>query len=195
MNFTATDIKALRDKTGAGMMDCKEALTASNGDIEQAVIYLRKKGLAGIQNRAGKTSNEGIVAHYIHAGGKIGVLVEINSETDFVAKNEEFQAFAHDVAIQIAASNPRCISRDQVPQDVLDREKAIIEPMIQGKPPAIAEKIAKGKLDKVFKEICLLEQPFVKDPNITINDLLGSVAAKIHEKIVSKRFCMFVVGE
>jgi len=195
MNFTVADIQNLREKTGAGIMDCKEALNASSGNIEQAVIHLRKKGLAGLVDRGNKDSKEGIVAHYIHAGGKIGVLVEVNAETDFVAKNEIFRSFAHDIAIQIAATNPQFVSSDQVTQEIINREMEVIAPTLIGKPQQIAEKITKGKLDKVFKEICLMEQPFVKNPDMTIKDLLGDIASKIGEKIVIKRFCRFVVGE
>ena len=195
VNFTMEDIKNLRGKTGAGIMDCKEALAAANGNIDQAIVHLRKKGLAGIVDRGDKTAKEGIVAHYIHAGGKIGVLVEINSETDFVAKNAEFQEFAHDIAIQIAASNPQFISRDKVPDEFINRELGIITASIQGKPPDIVEKITKGKLDKVFREVCLMEQSWVKNPDMSITDLLGDVAAKIGEKIVIKRFVRFAIGE
>ena len=195
MTFTIADIQELRKKTSAGMMDCKKALEETGGDLEQAIIVLRKRGLAEIKQRDQKAASEGLVGHYIHAGGKIGVLVEINCETDFVAKNVDFQQFAKDVAMHIAASNPQYIMRDQVPQEILDREKDIIAPTLVNKPPEIAEKMLNGKLNKVFKEICLMEQPFVKDPNVSISDLLGDLAAKIGEKIVIKRFVRFVTGE
>ncbi|MFA5024220.1 MAG: translation elongation factor Ts [Patescibacteria group bacterium] len=194
METAVKNIQELRQKTGAGVMDCKEALNAST-DLEQAIVYLRKKGLADINERNNKESKEGIVAHYIHTGGRVGVLVEVSSETDFVAKSDAFKEFAHDVALQIAASNPQYISRDQVPQNIIDREKEIISSSIQGKPPQIIEKIVAGKLNKVFKEICLMEQPFVKNPDITVTDLLGAAGAKLGEKIVIKKFCRFVVGE
>jgi elongation factor Ts len=195
MTFTTADIQELRKKTSAGMMDCKNALEEANGNMEQAVIVLRKKGLAGIVERGDKAASEGTVGHYIHAGGKIGVLVEVNCETDFVAKGDAFKQFAKDLAMHIAASNPTWITRNEVPEDVINREKSIIEPTLVGKPPQIAEKMMAGKLSKVFKEVCLMEQPFVKDPNMTISDLLGDLAAKIGEKIVIKRFVRFVTGE
>lgn len=195
MTFTLTNIQELRKKTGAGVMDCKEALTESNGNLEQAVVVLRKKGLADIGERDHKAASEGMVGHYIHAGGKIGVLVEVNCETDFVAKSDDFKQFAKDLAMHIAASNPKWITRNDVPQEVLDREKGIIEPTLLNKPPAIAEKMMTGKLNKVFKEVCLMEQAFVKNPDITISDLLGELAVKIGEKIVIKRFVRFVTGE
>lgn len=195
MTFTTADIQELRKKTSAGMMDCKRALEETNGDLEQAVIVLRKKGLADIKERDHKSASEGMVGHYIHAGGKIGVLIEVNCETDFVAKSDSFKQFAKDLAMHIAASNPKWITRNDVPEDIINREKEIILPTLQNKPPQIAEKMMAGKLNKVFKEVCLMEQPFVRDPNITISDLLGELAAKIGEKIVIKRFARFVVGE
>lgn len=195
MTISINDIQELRKKTSAGMMDCKAALEETNGNMEQAVVVLRKKGLAGIVERENKAASEGTVGHYIHAGGKIGVLVEVNCETDFVAKGDAFKQFAKDLAMHIAASNPKWVTRNEVPEDVIKREKEIIEPTLVGKPPQIAEKMMAGKLSKVFKEVCLMEQPFVRDPNITISDLLGDLAAKIGEKIVIKRFVRFVTGE
>jgi elongation factor Ts len=193
--FTTADIQELRKKTGAGVMDCKEALQQSNGNKEQAVVYLRKKGLIDMQERTSKAALEGMIGHYIHAGGKIGVLVEVNCETDFVAKNEEFKQFAKDLAMHIAASNPKWITRDEVPQHVIDVEKDIIADTIKNKPQQIIEKITTGKLNKFFKEVCLIEQSFVKDPNITIEDLLSALVTKIGEKIVIKKFARFVTGE
>jgi elongation factor Ts len=176
------------------MMDCKEALTQSNGDQEKAIVYLRQKGLADIKEREAKDPKQGFIAHYIH-NGHIGVLVEVDCETAFVANSPDFQAFAHELALQVAASNPSYVSKEQVPAQVIDREKAIIEPTLIGKPPQIAERIVAGKLEKVYGEICLLEQAYVKDPTLTITDLLGSIAAKVGEHIVIKRFVRFVVGE
>jgi len=195
MSVTLQQIKELREKTGAGMMDCKEALTASNGNVEQAIIHLRKKGLSDISNRASKTASEGTVGYYIHAGGKIGVMVEINCETDFVAKGEAFQKFAKEVAMHIAATNPRWITRDEVPQKIIDQEKEIMAASLEGKPSQVIDKIVAGKLNKFFKETCLMDQLFVRDSNITITDLLGDLAAQVSEKIVIKRFVRFVVGE
>lgn len=195
MTFTNTDILELRKKTGAGIMDCKASLTETNGNQEQAIIILRKKGLAEIKARDHKAASEGLIGHYVHTGGKIGVLVEINCETDFVARGEDFQSFAHDLAMHIAASNPLYKVRDEVPQSVIDREKEIIAPTLLNKPPEIAEKMLTGKLNKVFKEICLMEQVFVKDSNKTISDLLGDLVAKIGEKVVIKKFVRFVIGE
>ena len=189
------DIQELRKKTGAGMMDCKRALEEAGGNHEAAIIVLRKKGLADIGERAHKVAKEGTIGYYIHAGGKIGAIVEVLCETDFSAKSQEFQQFAHNIALHIAAANPKWITRDDVPEDVLNREKDIIAPTLQGKPPQIAEKMLSGKLTKVFKELCLMEQPFVKDPNLSVSDLLGALGAKVGEKIVIKRFSRFVVGE
>lgn len=188
-------IKELREKTGAGMMDCKKALEEVSGDLEKAVVALRKQGLADIKKRTEKKAAEGSVGHYIHAGGKIGVLVEVNCETDFSSNSKDFQTFVRDVAMHIAASNPQWISRDEVPQEIIDREKSIIEGSLTGKPPQVIEKIVAGKLTKFYKEACLLDQPFVKDPNLSINDLVGELGAKISEKIVVRRFSRFVLGE
>jgi len=195
MSISVSEIKHLRDKTGAGMMDCKEALEASGGDVEKAILHLRKKGLSDIGKRSHKTASEGTVGYYIHAGGKIGVMVEINCETDFVAKGEAFQTFAKEVAMHIAAANPQWITSDEVPQDVIDREKEVMADSLQGKPEAVIDKIVEGKLAKFYKETCLMNQLFVRDTNITITDLLGDLAAQVGEKIVIKRFMRFAVGE
>ena len=195
MNFTNKDIQELRKKTNAGMMDCKEALTDSDGDMEKAVIYLRKKGLADIGTRDTKSTQEGIVFSYIHPGNKLGTLVHIACETDFCSKSEEFKQFAKDVAMQIAATNPQYIRKDEVSQSIIDREKEIMASALQGKPPQIVEKIITGKLEKVFKDICLMNQQFVKNPDITITDLLGELAAKVGEKIVIRKFVRFIIGE
>lgn len=195
MAISVSEIKQLREKTGAGMMDCKEALEASGGDVEKAIVHLRKKGLSDIGKRSHKTASEGTVGYYIHAGGKIGVMVEVNCETDFVAKGEAFQTFAKEVAMHIAAANPQWITSDEVPQDVIDREKDIMADSLSGKPEAVIGKIVEGKLAKFYKETCLMNQPFVRDTNITITDLLGDLAAQVSEKIVIKRFVRFAVGE
>ena len=195
MSIGVSEIRDLREKTGAGMMDCKEALEASNGDVEKAIVHLRKKGLADISERAHKAASEGTVGYYIHAGGKIGVIVEVNCETDFVAKGEAFQKFAKEVAMHIAASNPQWIKSDDVPDEVIEREKEVMAASLEGKPPQVIEKIVQGKLAKFFKETCLMDQLFVRDTNITITDLLGELASKVGEKIVIKRFARFATGE
>ncbi len=190
-------IKQLRERTAAGFMDCKKALEEAQGDIEKAVDILRKKGLAIAAKRAAKETLEGVVSAYIHSNKKIGVLVEVNCETDFVARTDEFQEFAHNLAMQIAATNPVAISREQVPPEVIEREKKIYEEQLKeaGKPENIIPKIIEGKLEKFYKENVLLEQPFIKNPDLTIQDLLNELMAKTGEKIVIKRFCRFQIGE
>jgi len=190
-------IKQLRERTAAGFMDCKKALEEAQGDIEKAIDILRKKGLAIATKRAAKETLEGVVAAYIHSNRKIGVLVEVNCETDFVARTSEFQEFAHNLAMQIAATNPVAVSREQVPPEILEREKKIYEEQLReaGKPENIIPKIVEGKLEKFYKENVLLEQPFIKNPDLTIQDLLNELMAKTGEKIVIKRFCKFQVGE
>ncbi len=190
-------IKQLRERTAAGFSDCKKALEEAGGDIEKAVDILRKKGLAIAAKRAGKEAKEGIVEAYIHANKKIGVLVEINCETDFVARTEEFREFAHNVAMQIAATNPISITREEVPPEVLEREKRIYEEQLReaGKPENVIPKILEGKLEKFYKENVLLEQPFIKNPELTIQDLLNELISKTGEKIVIRRFARFQVGE
>ncbi|MBL7068877.1 MAG: translation elongation factor Ts [Candidatus Omnitrophica bacterium] len=193
-------IKKLREKTGAGMMDCKNALKDAEGDVDRALDILRKKGLARAKKKSSRTTKAGLIHSYIHMGGKIGVLVEVNCETDFVARNDEFKAFVKDIAMQIAASHPSFVKREDVPQGVIDKEKEIIEAQIQEsggkkKPPQIMEKIVTGKLDKYYEEVCLLEQPFIKDPEIKINDLLTSLIAKIGENISIRRFVRYQLGE
>jgi len=197
MEITSDLVKTLRDKTGCGMMDCKKALKESKGDMEKAVDSLRKKGLAAVAKRAGRTAAEGIIASYIHVGGKIGVLVEVNSETDFVARNIEFQAFVKDITMQIAAQNPQYISRDQVPEGIIEHERDILksQTLSEGKPEKVADKIVDGRLEKFYSEVCLLDQPFIKDPKIIIKDLLGELAAKIGENIVIRRFIRYQLGE
>jgi len=190
-------IKQLRERTAAGFMDCKKALEEAKGDIEKAIDILRKKGLAIAAKRAAKEASEGVVTAYIHSNKKIGVLVEVNCETDFVARTSEFQEFAHNLAMQIAATNPVAISRDQVPSEILEREKKIYEEQLKeaGKPESIIPKILEGKLEKFYKENVLLEQPFIKNPELTIQDLLNEIITKTGEKIVIKRFCRFQIGE
>ena len=190
-------IKQLRERTAAGFMDCKKALEEAKGDIEKAIDFLRKKGLAIAAKRAAKEASEGVVTAYIHSNKKIGVLVEVNCETDFVARTSEFQEFAHNLAMQIAATNPVAISRDQVPPEILEREKKIYEEQLKeaGKPENIIPKILEGKLEKFYKENVLLEQPFIKNPELTIQDLLNEIITKTGEKIVIKRFCRFQIGE
>ncbi|QNO16449.1 translation elongation factor Ts [Alkalicella caledoniensis] len=193
---SAQMVKELREKTGAGMMDCKKALTEKNGDMEKAAEYLREKGLAAAAKKSGRIAAEGLVEAYIH-GGKIGVLVEVNCETDFVAKNEEFQQLAKDIAMHIAASNPLYISKEEVPAEVVEKEKQILmaQAINEGKPANIAEKMVLGRVEKYYKEICLLEQTFVKNPDVTIQQLLNEKIAKIGENMSIRRFTRFNLGE
>lgn len=197
MEISAAMVKDLREKTGAGMMDCKKALAEAKGDFEKAVDYLRQKGLATASRRAGKIASEGRIGAYVHAGGKIGVIVEINCETDFVAKTEDFQNFAKEIAMHIAASNPFYVRREQIPQEVLEREKEIYRAQAReaGKPEKIIEKIVEGKLEKYYSEVCLLEQPYIKDPNLSIQDLLNELISKVGEKVEIRRFSRFQVAE
>jgi len=188
------EIAELRAATGAGMMDCKRALEEANNDLEKAKVILRKQGLSDIKERSDKQALEGHVGHYIHAGGKIGVLVEVNCETDFVARNPEFQDFVRNVAMHVAASNPRWLTRDEVPQEVIDRETEIAMNNIANKPTQVIEKIVTGRLDKFYKETCLLEQVYIKDNNLIIEELLGEMAAKTGEKLVIRRFVRFEAG-
>ena len=195
--ISASMVKELRDKTAAGMMDCKEALAACDGDMEKAVDFLRKKGLATAAKRADRVLSEGIIQSYIHTGGKLGVLVEINCETDFVARNEDFQAFARNVAMHIAATSPVGIRPEDVPEAAVAREKEIYraQALEMGKPEKMIDKIVDGKLAKFFKENCLLDQAYVKDPEITVGDYLNQLIAKIGENITVKRFVRFQIGE
>jgi len=197
MSFTAQDVMKLKDQTGCGMMDCKKALAASDGDFEKAIEFLREKGMATAQKKAGRIASQGVVDSYIHLGGKIGVLVEVNCETDFVAKNEMFTAFVHDVALQIAAANPKYVSSAEVPADVLDKEKEIltIQARNEGKPEKIIEKMVEGRIKKYYEDFCLLDQTFVKDPELTINQYLINTIAKIGEKITIRRFVRYEMGE
>ncbi|MBC8246785.1 MAG: translation elongation factor Ts [Deltaproteobacteria bacterium] len=195
--ISAAMVKELRDKTGAGIMDCKAALTESDGNIEAAIDFLRKKGIATAKKRAGRAASEGTIQSYIHMGGKIGVMVEVNCETDFVAKNDDFRDFAKNIAMHIAATNPVGITPEDVPEDIIEREKDIYraQALETGKPENILDKIAEGKLQKFFKENCLLQQPYVRDPDMTVEDLLNENIGKIGENITISRFCRFQIGE
>jgi elongation factor Ts len=195
--ISAGMVKELREKTGAGMMDCKKALSEVNADMDKAVEFLRKKGLATAQKRAGRALNEGIIQSYIHMTGKLGVLVEVNCETDFVAKNEDFQEFGKNIAMHIAASNPLGISPEDVPEDLIEKEKEIYraQALEMGKPENVIDKIVEGKLKKFYEESCLLNQPYVRDTNVSVADLLNELIAKIGENISIKRFVRYQIGD
>jgi len=197
VSITAAQVNELRKITGAGLMDCKKALTETNGDLEQAVDYLRKKGLAAASKKAGRAATEGAVGSYIHAGGKIGVLVEVNCETDFVARNDNFQAFVKDIAMHIAAASPQYVRREEVPAELLEREKEIYRAKARetGKPENIIEKIIEGQVNKFYAEICLMEQNFVKDPDKTVQQFLNETISSIGENMSVRRFARFVLGE
>jgi elongation factor Ts len=197
MSVSAKDVKALRDRTGAGMMDCKKALQETGGDMEAAVDYLRSKGAARAAKRAEKAANEGTVGHYIHHGGRIGVLVEVNCETDFVARNDSFLGLVRDIAMHIAAASPLAVTAEGIPADVVERERAIFRDQVrnEGKPEQIRDKIVEGKLRKFYQEHVLLEQPYVKDPDITVRELIERSVAQTGENIVVRRFARFAVGE
>ncbi|GMV50448.1 MAG: Elongation factor Ts [Nitrospirae bacterium] len=190
-------VKELREKTGAGILDCQKALSENGNSIEKAIDYLRQKGLAAAQKKAGRETNQGLIHAYIHAGGKIGVLIEVNCETDFVARNEGFKAFVNDLALQVAASSPSYVRREEIPAAVVDKERSIYEGQAKelGKPPAAWPKIVEGKLEKFYQENCLLEQAFIKDPAITIKDLLAQQIAKIGENMNIRRFTRFQLGQ
>ena len=197
MEISATLVKDLREKTGAGMMDCKNALVEAKGDMEQAIVILRKKGLASAQKKAARVAAEGMIGHYIHAGGKLGVLVEVNCETDFAARSDEFQVLVKDIAMHIAAQNPLYVKREDVPGEVLEKEKEIYKDQARasGKPANIVDKIAEGKLESYYEMACLYDQKFVKDPNISVKDLINNLVAKIGENIQVRRFARFKTGE
>jgi len=197
MTITAQSVKELRDKTGAGMMECKRALTEAEGDTEKAIKILREKGLAAAAKKADRATREGLIGQYIHAGGKLGVLVEVNCETDFVARTDEFQSLVHEIAMQIAASNPLYVTRDQVPESALENEKEIFrnQALAEGKPEKIVDKIVEGRLKKYYSEICLYEQPYIKDSDQTVEDFVKSKIATIKENISVRRFVRFQVGE
>ena len=197
MAISAEMVKQLREKTGAGIMDCKKALQEADGDIDQANDWLRKKGMASAKKRAERETKEGMIDSYIHPGNRVGVLIEINCETDFVAKNEEFKQFVHNMAMQVAAANPMVVSREELSQEVIDQEMNIYKEQAKatGKPDHILEKIAQGKLEKYYQEVCLLEQTYIRDPEKTIENLLTDLKAKIGENINIRRFVRFQLGE
>jgi len=197
MAISAEQVKTLRDQTGAGMMECKKALLEADGDFEKAVTLLRERGLAAAAKRADRQTREGIIGHYIHAGGRLGVLAEVNCETDFVAATDEFQELVRDIAMQIAASNPSYVRREDVRQEEIEREKEIYHNQAQaaGKPEKIMERIVEGKLNKYYSEVCLYEQPFIKDPELTVEELIKAKIAVLKENIAVKRFARFKVGE
>ncbi len=197
MQVPATLVKELRDKTGAGILDCKEALTTTEGNLEEAVDFLRRKGLADAKKRAGRVTSEGLIGSYVHMTGKIGVLVEVNSETDFVARTDEFQELAKNIAMQVAAANPLYLKAEEIPPEEAEREKEIFRAQAResGKPDNIVDKITEGKFKKYLTEVCLLDQPYIKEPEITINELIQSVIAKLGENIEVRRFVRFQLGE
>jgi elongation factor Ts len=195
MEIDAKVVKDLREKTGAGVMDCKKALAESSGNLEKAALWLREKGIASAAKRSSRIASEGTVGSYIHAGGKLGVLVEVNCETDFAAKGPDFQALVKEIAMQIAATNPRCIRREELDAEIIEQERQIYAQQSAGKPANMIGKIVDGKLDKFYKEVCLLEQSWVRDPNRSITDLIGEYTAKIGEKLDVRRFSRFQLGE
>jgi elongation factor Ts len=197
LNIASALVKDLRVKTGAGMMDCKEALTASGGDFEKAIDYLRKKGMSAATKRSSKAAKDGVIASYIHMGGKIGVLVEVNCETDFVAKTDDFQRFAKDLTMHIAAANPLFVRPDEIPQDVTEREKEIYrsQALAEKKPEKIWDKIIEGKLKKYFEDVCLINQKFIRDTDVTIETLVNNLIAKTGENIIIRRFVRYQLGE
>ncbi len=197
MNISAAQVKELREKTGAPMMDCKQALTEAGGDMEKAIIVLRKKGVATAEKKAARVTSEGSVASYIHAGGKIGVLVEVNCESDFVARTDDFKELVHDIAMHIAASDPKFIRKEDVTPEAYEREKEIYraQAAATGKPPQVVEKIVEGKMSKFYEEVCLLEQPFIKDQTISISQLIASKIGKLGENISVRRYARFKVGD
>jgi elongation factor Ts len=190
-------VKELRQRTGVGIMDCKKALEATGGNLEKAIDHLREKGLAKAAKKSGRVTKEGMVGSYIHAGGKIGVLIEVNCETDFVARTEEFQTLLKDAAMQIAAANPLYLERDRVPTEVLEKEKKILrtQAIESGKPEKVVDRIVEGRLEKFFSEVCLLDQPFIKDPDTTVQEVLNGAISKIGENIAIRRFVRFQIGE
>jgi elongation factor Ts len=194
-DVSPTLVKQLREKTNAGMMDCKKALVEAGGDLEKAEDILRKKGIASASKKASRSVKEGVVASYIHLQGKVGVLVEVNCETDFVAKNDIFREFVKDLTLHIAAAHPVYVVRDEVPEAVVEREREIYREQVKGKPANVVEKIVDGKLDKFYGSVCLLDQAFIKDPDKTIKDLVASKIAELGENIVVRRFARFAVGE
>ncbi len=195
--ITAALVKELRERTGAGMMDCKKALTETNGDLEKAADYLREKGLAAAAKKAGRITADGLVEAYIHGEGRIGVLVEVNCETDFVAKTDEFKELVRDICMQIAAARPEYVRREEIPEEVIKKEKSILAAQAanEGKPEKIIEKMVEGRIEKYYKEVCLMEQPFIKNPDISVGQLITESIAKIGENISIRRFARFELGE
>ena len=193
----AEDVRKLREKTGAGMMDCKRALVEVDGDFEKAIDLLREKGLAKAAKKADRIASEGLVVSYIHGNGRLGVLLEVNCETDFVARNDEFKAMCHNIAMQVAAANPEYISRDEIPAEVLEKEKAILraQALNEGKPEKIVEKMVEGRMEKFYQENCLLDQEFIKDPDKSVQQYINEMIAKIGENMNVRRFARFVLGE
>jgi len=193
----AEHVKELRERTGSGMMECKKALTETSGDIEKAIVYLRERGLAAAAKKAGRTAKDGKIEAYIHPGSKLGVLIEINCETDFVAKTDEYQDLCHEIAMQIAAADPGYVDRNQVPEQVLEQEKEIArtQALSEGKPEKVIAKIVEGRLEKFYQTVCLLEQPYIRDPNRTVRDLLNEAISRLGENIVISRFVRFRLGE
>jgi elongation factor Ts len=196
-DVSAVQVRELRDKTGAGMMDCKRALAESAGDLDKAIVYLREKGLAAAAKRSARTASEGQVGSYIHAGGKIGVLIEVNCETDFVARTPQFQGLVKDLAMQVAAANPRFVRREEVAPEVIEAERGIyrVQANESGKPAPVIEKIVDGKVEKFLADVCLLEQPFIKEPQRTVGQLVTDAIAQLGENIVVRRFARFQLGE
>ncbi|MBT3481811.1 MAG: translation elongation factor Ts [Opitutales bacterium] len=195
MSITAKQVGELRGQTGAGLMDCKKALVESDGDIEKAITILRKKGMASASKKAGRATSEGLVESYIHLGGKVGVLIEVNCETDFVAKTDDFKSFVKDLCLHVAAVNPVCVSREQVPADLVEKEREIAASQAEGKPPAAVQKIIEGKLNKYYATACMLDQPFVKDSDKSVQDVLSEQISKLGENMVINRFTRFQIGE
>ena len=197
MEITSSMVKDLRERTGAGMMDCKKALVECEGNVDKAIDYLREKGIAKAAKKAGRIAAEGLVDSYIHMGGRIGVLLEVNCETDFVAKTDNFKSLVHDIAMHIAAANPQYVRREEVPTDSLEKEKEVlrVQALNEGKPEKIVDRMVEGRVEKYYKEICLMEQPYVKDPDKTIGDLIGEATATIGEKITIRRFVRYERGE
>ena len=192
--ITTQMVGDLREKTGAGLLDCKKALTEANGNVEAAIVILRKKGVASAAKKAERATREGLIESYIHVGGKLGVMVEVNCETDFVARNDEFKAFCRDLCLQIAAANPTFVRREDVPEADVAKEREIATAQVQGKPPAALQRIIEGKLEKYYSTVCLLDQPFVKQPEKTVKDILTEKVAKIGENIQVRRFIRYQLG-
>jgi elongation factor Ts len=190
-------VKALRDATGAGMMECKAALQEANGDIEAATLILRKRGLASAAKKSGRATSEGLIGSYIHAGGKIGVLIELNCESDFVARTDDFQTLLRELALQVAAANPQYVTREEIPADIIAREKSVYAAQMEnsGKPPQVIEKIVEGKLGSFYEQVCLVDQPSIRDPKLTVKAMLQAAIAKLGENISVARFVRFKVGE